>query len=60
MYFTALLVEMRVYLIMDWLSDVYKYIIVNPDQPWCDSLRAKASELLDKYGQVVPGQEQEV
>ncbi|XP_077970761.1 intermembrane lipid transfer protein VPS13D-like isoform X2 [Styela clava] len=59
LYFTALLVEMRVYIIADWLSDVYRYIIVNPAQEWCDSLRAKAAELLDKYDQVVPGQEQQ-
>ena len=56
MEFTALLNNMRVYLILDWLQDVSKYLLENPDQERCDHLRAKTAQLMARFGQVNSGE----
>ncbi|XP_076807510.1 intermembrane lipid transfer protein VPS13D-like [Clavelina lepadiformis] len=60
MEFTALLNNMRVYVIIDWLLAMNKYIIQNPDQNRCDSLRSKTAQLMHKHRQVDSGNQRNV
>jgi len=58
--FTALLNNMRVYLILDWLMDVNKYLLENPNQERCDSLRAKTAQLMARFSQVHSGEQRKL
>ena len=49
---------MRVYLILDWLADMSKYLVDNPDQERCDALRAKTQQLMNQFDQVQSGNQQ--
>ncbi|XP_076824042.1 intermembrane lipid transfer protein VPS13D-like isoform X2 [Clavelina lepadiformis] len=52
MELTTLLNNMRVYVIIDWLLAMNKYLMQNPDQKIWNSLKAKTVQLMKKYGQI--------
>ena len=58
--FTALLNNMRVYLIVDWMTDMTRYLLENPNQGRCDSLRAKTAQLMHRFGHVDSGNQQKM
>ena len=52
---TALLNNMRVYIIPDWLIDVSRYLVENPNQERSNALRAKTAQFMARFGQVNSG-----
>jgi len=55
MELTILLNNMKVYVILDWLLAVKKYLVENPNQSRCNSLRARTAQLMAEYDQVDSG-----
>lgn len=60
MHVTVLLVDMRVYLIFDWLAEAFIYLLENPEQNHCDLMKKRSMDRLIQHNQIIPGQQAEV
>ena len=53
---TALLNNMRIYLVLGWMKRVRDYLVENPDQKRYDEFRCLTAQLMTTYKQTDVGQ----